>query len=144
MALSPSDSRAPRLHTPLFDRFASNRPADLRSLARDIADILGARRAKTGLAPGILAWGLPSLGNMSPASEADRPRVASAIAEALNRFEPRLSGVRVTPDSEAGEFAFSVSANLIQQGGEVVSLRILAPRRGGALGADVLLLNDRP
>ena len=143
MARHPSDNQNLSLHTPLFDRFESSRPADLQSLARDIADILGARRATPGPAPGILGWGLPGIAGLSPASEDHRQRMASVIAAAINRFEPRLAGVRVAPESGGGDFSFTVSANLVLEGDRAVALRILAPRRGGALGADVLVLGDR-
>lgn len=141
----PSQDNAGRasLHTPLFDRFESDRPADFGSLARDIADILGARRATPGPAPGLLAWGLPGIGSFSPVSEEDRQRVAALIAAAITRYELRLAEVRVTPEEVSGDFAFAVSADLIQAGRHPINLRIFAPRRGGALGANIVVLGNR-
>ena len=143
MAVTPQGSRNVSLHTPLFDRFQSSRRAGLASLARDIADILGARRAVPGLAPGVLGWGLPGTGGYSPGSPDDRERLAAMIANAITRFEPRLTNVKVAPNEVEGEFSFSVSASLIQEEGAPITLRVLAPRRGGGLGADVVVLADR-
>ena len=141
--ISPAN-RSPALHTPLFDRFQSAQRAGLGSLARDIADILGSRRAVPGQAPGILGWGLPGIGGFSPSSDEDRQRLAKLIANTLNQFEPRLTDIRVVPEVSSGEFSFSVSAQLIEQSGRSIALRILAPRRGGGLGADVMVLGDQP
>ena len=140
MASSLPGQHGPSLHTPLFDRFQSNRRADLRSLARDVADILGARQAHQG--PGVLGWGLPGFIGASATSQKDQERIASAIAEAIERFEPRLTRVAVQPDARGGDFRFSVSASLIEESGRTVTLRILAPRRGGALGADVVVIGE--
>jgi len=131
------------IHTPLFDRFERGRSVGLPELARDLADILGARRAIPGNVPGVLAWGLQSIGDFSPSSEEDRERLADQIARAVERFEPRLADVSVTPVEHGGEFRFNLEADLVNRAGGTVRLRILAPRRGGALGADVRLVGGR-
>lgn len=143
MARPNQDGRERNLHTPLFDRFQSAQRAGLASLARDVADILGARRVMPGFAPGVLGWGLPGTGGFSPGSTEDRERLAALIANAITRFEPRLSGVKVQPDEVDGEFCFSVSANLVQEDEQPVTLQILAQRRGGGLGADVRVSTGR-
>ena len=138
MAAHPRDKRGLSLHTPLFDRFESGRPATLASLARDVADILGARRVRA--APGVLGWGLSGISGASATSEDDRNRIASHVAAAIERFEPRLVNVVVTPEGKGGDFRFSVSATLVQEQNRSVVLRVLAPSRGGGLGAEVLVL----
>ncbi len=127
--------------TPLFDRFQSDQPAGLDELARDIADILGARRVFSGRAPGLLGWGLPGIAGLAPNSEKDREEVATIITTIIERFEPRLERVQVTPIPDTVEFSFLLEAELIQTGDEMVTLRILSPRRGGALGADIAVLD---
>lgn len=128
------------LHTPLFDRFESPRAATLGHLARDVADILGARRIFRGALPGVLGWGLPDMSGFTPTSEKDREAIAEMIAAAIERFEPRLENVRVTPMEQSVDFTFTLEADLVQMNDESVTLRILSPRRGGALGADIRVL----
>lgn len=129
------------LLTPLFDRFESDRAATADDLARDLADILGARRSLMGRVPGVLGWGLPGLSGLAPNSDKDREEVASIITATINRFEPRLEHVRVTPVPGSFEFRFILEAELVQANDESVTLRILSPRRGGALGADIDVIN---
>lgn len=143
MAQVRSDSAGIRLHTPLFDRFERSGNADLQDLARDLADILGARRAISGSVPGVLNWGLTGIGDFSPASEQDRQQLAAQIASVVEMFEPRLSRIKVTPLDEGRDFRFDLEASLTQKAGRSIRLRILAPRRGGALGADVVLIGAR-
>ena len=126
--------------TPLFDRFELDRPAGMDELARDIADLLGARRAHAATLPGVLNWGLPGAPGMTPASEHDRRRIAGFIADALERHEPRLEAVRITPTEHVNEFSFEIEASLIQTRDSTITLRILSPRRGGGLGAEVAVL----
>ena len=102
MAAHPRDKRGLSLHTPLFDRFESGRPATLASLARDVADILGARRVRA--APGVLGWGLSGISGASATSEDDRNRIASHVAAAIERFEPRLR-VGFVRDKKTGQSA---------------------------------------
>lgn len=137
MAQPPSTPRELSLHTPIFDRFEHGRNATLADLARDLADLLGARRAVRGNAPGVLSWGLEGIGDFVPTSEEDRQRVADQIARLVERFEPRLDRVTVTPIEAEGEFRFNLEAELVHRAGGSIRLRILAPRRGGALGAEV-------
>lgn len=46
----------------------------------------------------LLSFGLPDLSSYSPANPADRDTVRVAIQQAIVRFEPRLSSVRVIPE----------------------------------------------
>ena len=125
----------------LFDRFHSARRPDISDFARDVADVLGARRAFSRPMPGVLNWGLPSMAGLNPTSEADRAYVAMCIAELLQQFEPRLAHVNVAPISNAREFAFALEGELLDDEDlEPLTLRILSPRRGGGLGADVVVV----
>ncbi len=141
--LQPNQVAAESLLTPLFDRFESNRPTGLAGLARDIADILGARRTLPGRVPGVLGWGLPGMAGLAPNSEKDRQEVALLIEKVIERFEPRLTDVRVTPIPGTVDFAFNLEARLEQLEDDGVLLRIMSPRPGGALGADVTVIGGR-
>ena len=127
----------------LFDRFSPDGNDGLDALARDIADIIGARRAlPAGRSVGVLAWGLPGMTGMTPSSDADCNQIAAHIRAALNQFEPRLEGVTVTPIEDSADFAFALEANLTASDDESLKLRILSPRRGGGLGADVVVMGN--
>ena len=132
----------PNVPTPLFDRFESDRNAGLPELARDLANILGGRRATPGRAPGILNWGLPSFIGLSSISAEDRRRIAHAIVTAIEEYEPRLERVRVTPVMDSPGFSFRLDADLVQPEDRTVSLRILSPRTGGGLSAEVAVVGD--
>ena len=129
--------------TPLFDRFDA-RDADGRSLARDLEDLLGARRAGSAAQEGILGWGVPIPPGLSPLVELHRERVAALIAEAIARHEPRLDGVRVTPAPGVSEFLYDIEGKTYADGGSTLRLRVLVPRRDGGLGARVLELSRMP
>lgn len=129
-------NRSP-VETQLLDRFESDRGADWNTLARDLADLLGARRAFAGRVPGVLGWGLPGMGGLVPNSEGDRERVATMIGTAIRRFEHRLTDVTVKPVEGTTDFTFELQARLRNADIGLVTLRILSPRRGGALSADV-------
>ena len=110
-------------------------------LARDIADIIGARRATFPYRTyGVLDWGLSSTIGMIPHSTSNRQQIAEQIADALYQFEPRLDNVRVVPVEDAAEFAFLLEADVVDAEDESLTLRILSPRRGGGLGADVVVM----
>ena len=130
------------VRTPLFDRFESDRESGLGELARDVADILGARRALEGDPPGVPGWGLPDLSGLSPASSRDRERIAEYVARAIERFEPRLERVSVTPMEDIGDFTFRIDAELVEPEGEPIALRILCPRLGGGAGAEVVVIAE--
>lgn len=125
------------LRSQLFDRFEGRGGSGADRLSADLADLLGSRRAYPRNLPGILSWGLPGMAGISPGSDSDRERVAEYIAGAIRRFEPRLANVVVTPAGEGVDFSFVLEAQLADRGGEGVRLRVLAPRRGGGLSADV-------
>jgi type VI secretion system lysozyme-like protein len=64
----------------------------------------------------VLNFGMPSLAGRS-ARAADPLRIAATIQAAVQRFEPRLSGVRVTPEmgeegNETHVLAFRIDAQL--------------------------------
>jgi len=64
----------------------------------------------------VLNFGMPSLAGRA-ARSADPQQIAAAIAAAIRRFEPRLSGIRVTPEmgqegNETHVLAFRVEALL--------------------------------
>ncbi len=122
---------------PLFDRFSPDGHGGVDALAQDIADLLGARRAFPGRAAGILNWGLPGMIGMTPHKENDRRHVAARIAEAIRQFEPMIDNVRVTPVPDTAEFTFEIDATFADSQDESVTLRIMSPRLGGALGAGV-------
>lgn len=110
------------------------------SLARDIADILGARRAISGGLPGVLSWGLPDIASKSPQKEDDRGEVAEYMRAALAHFEPRLENVEVLPAPGSKDFSFELKADLVEEHDNIVTLRIVTPRRGGGLGAEVVVI----
>ena len=125
----------------LFDRFESDRDPGIPGLLRDIADLLGARRSWSQPLPGILSWGLAGASGLNPESAVDREYLASQIVEALTRFEPRLAGINVIPVEDSKNFSFRLEATLLASEDESLTLRILAPRIGGGLGAEVLVLD---
>lgn len=124
----------------LFDRFESDGDGDFNNLAFDVADILGARRAVEDDLPGVLSWGLPGLSSMSPQSDRDRKKVAKLMEDTLTKFEPRLEDVEVEHTGESNDFAFFLKANLVGSDDESIRLRILTPRRGGGLGAEIAII----
>ena len=129
------------VETLLLDRMESDRPGDWNLLARDIANLLGARKAFRGRAPSVLGWGLPGMSGLSPNSDAHRRRIAGMIAAAIERFEYRLTDVSVNPVENTSDFVFELQGRLRNAGKSgAVLLRILAPHRGGALSADVELV----
>ena len=128
------------MRTLLFDRFESERESGSDTLARDLADLLGARRVFSQTMPGILNWGLSGLSGLNPASHHDRVRLAQQIEALIEQFEPRLQHVHATPVEDTTDFAFELEATYIESGDESITLRILAPRRGGGLGAEVIVL----
>lgn len=124
----------------LFERFESAGDGDFSHLANDVADILGARRAIDDDLPGVLGWGLPGLSEMSPISDRDRKKVAKLMEEALGKFEPRLEAVEIIHTGESSDFAFFLKARLVGSDDESIQLRILTPRRGGGMGAEIAII----
>lgn len=127
----------------LFDRFDSRDSAGLGSFARDLADVLGARRAFNRSMGGVLDWGLGGTAGLVPSLEQHRQFVADDIARTIAQFEPRLEAVTVTPVDDTNDFAFRLEARLVGDDDDSVTLRILSPRRGGGLGADIVVLGSR-
>ncbi len=126
--------------TPLFDRFDSARPSGINELLRDITDVLGARRTGPRGSPGVVGWGLPSMTGLSPKVERDRLKIASIIESAIRQFEPRLENLHVTPIEGEDGFVFKLEGKLITESDDAVTLRVMAPRKGGGLGADVSVI----
>ena len=130
----------------LFDRLEGAGTESVpERLARDIADVLGARRIlESSSRFRVLAWGLPSLDAITRRSLDNKRRVAGYIAETLRAFEPRLRSVRVTPIEEEVEFQLRIEAELVGDGTASVTLRVLSPLPGGGLGAEAVVLDISP
>ena len=126
--------------TPLFDRFESDSPADASTLARDMTDILGARKVVPQRVPGVLNWGLPDVSGLSPSSRKDREYIAAALRDVLMQFEPRLAQVSVTPLEGRTDFTCIIDARMVQPEDHSVTLRVLSPLKGGGLSAEVVVL----
>ena len=129
--------------TTLFDRFETDGDARPEALAADLADILGGRRLFQARSLGVLGWGMPPMSNITSRSVSDRRQVAEYIADTIDRFEPRLEDVRVTPMKDAVDFQFRIEARLVEDESSSLTLRILAPQIGGGLGAKVMVLDIR-
>lgn len=119
-----------------FDRFGPDEDAGPEAIATELADMLGGRRTFADAGLGVLSWGLPPLLDLTADSSDARQRVAACIAEAINRFAPRLENVRVTPVEGAREFAFVIDATIVGES-STIRARVLSPNIGGALGAAV-------
>ena len=130
----------------LFDRLeGSGTDSAPERLARDIADVLSARRIQESSSRyRVLAYGLPSLDAITRRSLDNKRRVAGYIAETLRAFEPRLRSVRVTPIEEVVEFQFRIEAELAGDDAASVTLRVLSPLPGGGLGAEAVVLDISP
>lgn len=129
--------------TALFDRFESDH-SDPNRLAADLADMLSGRRAFSRRDLGVLSWGMPSLHNVTAKSEKDRERIANYIADTIERFEPRLTNIKVTPVANSANFSFVIDAQFVKSDASRVRLRILSPVVGGGLGANVVVLDVNP
>lgn len=95
------------LPRPLLDRFlrddngrhlpraldAEEYPAVIR---RDVETLLNTRAPAD--ADDVTGYGLPDFTHLSPDSPDDMWRMAAAVREALQRFEPRLENIRVDVD----------------------------------------------
>jgi type VI secretion system protein ImpF len=80
--------------------------SEKRVLRRDLEWLLNTRRVVAGLPTGpgplgksAVTYGLPDLASFRAGSAGDRERLRLAVREAIRRFEPRLSRVRVTLES---------------------------------------------
>jgi type VI secretion system lysozyme-like protein len=89
----------------------------------DICNLLNSRSNNVQLdsdllnTPSILDYGIPDVSYYSPYSTKDQEIVAGIIQDCLERFEPRLRNVKVTPiakdmSAEMG-FHFRIKANII-------------------------------
>ena len=130
----------------LFDRLeGAGSDSVPERLARDIADVLSARRIlESSSRHRVLAFGLPALDAITRRSLDNKRRVAGYIAETLRTFEPRLRSVRVTPIEEEVEFRFRIEAELGGEEGAAVTLRVLSPLPGGGLGAEAVVVDISP
>ena len=124
----------------LFDRFGPDEDAGPDAIATELADMLGSRRTFADASLGVLSWGLPSLLDLTADSADARLHIAACIAEAINRFAPRLQNVRVTPVEGAREFAFMIDATVADDS-SMIQVRVLSPNIGGALGARVEVMD---
>ena len=131
------------MYATLFDRFETDEDTGLERIAADLADILSGRRMFSGRRLGVLGWGMPSMTNITSRTTQHRQQVAGYIADTLNRFEPRLEGIKVVPMEDAVDFSFRIEAQLVESGSSSITLRILSPLVGGGLGAKVVVLDIR-
>ena len=122
------------MYASLFDRFTRHDRDEPSVLADELGDLLGGRRVYGDTGLGVLSWGLPPLPTMTPAT--DKRTVAECIARALQRFEPRLEHIQVTPDEDAEGCSFLITATLVEEPA-AASLRIFSPYADGSLGAKV-------
>lgn len=122
------------MYASLFDRFANRDGDDPGVLAAELGDLLGGRRVYHDAGLGVLSWGMPNLLHMTPAT--DKRTVAECIAQALQRFEPRLERVHVTPDEGAAGCSFLITATLVEEP-TAAKLRIFSPYADGGLGVKV-------
>ena len=88
----------------------------------------------------MLNWGLAIPKSLSPAAQQDREYLARHIEDAIREFEPRLSGVQVLVLEAQGEFRYEIVARRVDPDDQTLALRVLTPRRGGGLGADIVVL----
>ena len=136
--IGAGDAERMVIRGPLFSRFESDDVVFVSDVARDLADLLGARKVFSFDVPGVLGYGLPSVSGMAPGSHSDRARVAGMVARVIERFEPRLDQVRVESDGNMSDFTYRVDAVLVQPDeARSVRFRVLSPRRGGGLSAEV-------
>lgn len=101
------------------------------SVLTNVRAILNARQGCCETRPD---YGMPDLNDISREASETIPAIARAVKLQLETFEPRLRQVQVRPlplSDAPGEFAFSVSAVLID-GGD-----------GEAMRFDTVLGNDR-
>lgn len=69
---------------------------DLQWLLNSKQALIRSRGIDPALSQSLLTYGLPDVSDSSIDNPQDRDRLAKAIEEAVSRFEPRLSEVRVT------------------------------------------------
>lgn len=80
------------------------------AIRRDVEALLNARAPRD--ADSVIGYGLPDFSHLSPDSPDDQWRLAAAIRETLERFETRLTNVRVevAPGGGGARGAFAVTA----------------------------------
>ena len=132
----PRKPQAVAVHINLFDRFQADENVGPESIALELSDMLSGRQAFSRRDLGVLSWGLPAVLNLVARSPGDRQYIADCIADSIQRFQPRLEDVRVTPLDSTTDFAFTIDAKLVDDA-TTVNLRILSPYIGGGLGAKV-------
>jgi hypothetical protein len=131
------------MYAALFDRFETDDDASPEGFAFGLAEVLSGRRIFSARGLGVLSWGMPSMSDITSRTPKDRQRVADYIMEVIDRFEPRLEDVKVTPVDGAVDFSFRIDAQFVQSDASSITLRILSPMVGGGLGAKVVVLDVR-
>ncbi len=112
------------------------------SVRRDLEDLLNSHQTVDHLPDdlaevrnSIVAFGLPDLVSTQSTKALAQARVCSAIEEAITRFEPRLTSVRVIPVSTADpkilKLEFQIQAMLARRPGSGGFLRNGAPAHDG-------------
>ncbi len=89
----------------------------------DVCNLLNSRSTAQNLGesvletPSILDYGMPDVSYYSPYSAADQQTVCKIVEECLQRFEPRLTNVVVTPIAQEPNgdigFYFRIKANIV-------------------------------
>jgi type VI secretion system lysozyme-like protein len=89
----------------------------------DVCNLLNSRSSAQDLnadfldTPSILDYGVPDVSYYSPYSSSDQETVCKIIAKSLERFEPRLNNMTVSPIeqdlSEEIGFYFRIKANAV-------------------------------
>ena len=130
----------------LFDRLeGAGTDSVPERLARDVADVLSARRILESAARyGILAWACLRSTRSRAARSTTSAGWPATSPQTLRAFEPRLRSVRVTPIEEEVEFQFRIEAELVGDEVATVTLRVLSPLSGGGLGAEAVVLDISP
>lgn len=147
------------MHANLFDRFSHDDEGDVgakarlmtgrnalsvgdvgcAALAQELADLLSSNRVFAARELGVLGWGMPPMLNMTAA---DAQTIANCIAEAIERFEPRLEQVAVAPLDDAANLSFSIQATLVEES-TTIDFRVLAPCVGRSPGPCVQVVSIR-
>jgi len=135
-AMAPLERTRDASYAGLFQRFAGDAEGDPRVLAAELADLLSARPVLAERGLGVLSWGMPPLTTSARACETDREYIAQCIADSVQRFEPRLDRVQVTPTEDAGELSFVITASLVAES-STIELRIFSPRAKAGFGGRI-------
>ncbi len=95
--------------------------ADIASVVANLREIFNARQGSSTARPD---YGMPDFGDLTFGFTMLVPEIAQAIAQQIQRFEPRLADVQVRPREDAdsiGAVRFAIRARLVgDEAGPVV------------------------